>query len=473
MKITPVILCGGVGSRLWPISRRSYPKQFLQLFDDLSLFQKTILRFKGKKIFHPPIIVCNDEHRFIVAQQLSEIKIVAKAIIVEPCSKNTAGAIALASQYIVKNNISSQMVIMPSDHLVDDENEFFDKLIHVQKYLAKDFIVTFGIKPQTPETGFGYIEKSKALDKENGIFAVNKFIEKPSYKVAQKLLLNKNFFWNSGIFAIDANFYNKVLKKFNPLIYKHSLEAVEKLAYDLDFVRVGYDEFNKCPDISVDYALLEKVPNIAIVPLKIKWSDVGSWKALGQILTQDNNKNNIKGEVALNATKNCIIYSDHQFVATHQVEDLIIVATKDAVLVTSKKAVQNIKNLYELIKENHSQYCAISPKTYRPWGSFEIINQGTNYKVKKIIIKPNCAISLQKHRHRAEHWIVVKGVAAVSREKEKFMLTENQSTFIAQGVKHRLENNQKIDLEIIEVQSGDYLEEDDIVRFNDKYGRKS
>lgn len=470
MKITPVILSGGSGTRLWPISRKSNPKQFSNFFGEKSLFQKTILRFKNNQNFENPIIVCNEEHRFIVASQLQEIEVIPQKIILEPFARNTASAIAVAS-YAVTNSSSKIILILPSDHLILDENNFLEQIILAKKFAQENYLITFGITPKYEETGYGYIEKSEPIDGAKTIFKVAKFIEKPNKQKAQELIAQNNFYWNSGIFLFDSQNYLQNLEKFDKNIFIHAKNAFDLAKQDLDFTRLDASEFTKCPNISIDYAVMEKAQNIAIMPLEIDWKDVGSWNAIDDLSKQDDNQNSFNGEVVALKTKNCYIHSSQQLVATIGIENLIIVTTKDAILIANKNNSQDVKELFEKLKKFNSKYCDENPITLRPWGSFEIIDFGKNFKVKKIIVKPFCSLSLQKHQKRSEHWVVVKGRANVIYEDREFILNENESTYISLGKKHRLENKDKESLEIIEIQTGNYLGEDDIVRFNDKYGR--
>ncbi len=470
MKITPVILSGGSGTRLWPISRQSNPKQFSNFFGEKSLFQKTILRFKNNENFENPIIVCNDEHRFIVASQLQEIAVIPQKIILEPFARNTASAIAVASHTVAKS--SSEIILaLPSDHLILDEKNFLEQIILAKKFAQENYLITFGISPKYAETGYGYIEKFDAIDEDKTIFKVAKFIEKPNKQRAKELIAQNNYYWNSGIFLFEAENYLQNLEKFEKNTFTHAKNAFNLAKQDLDFTRLDADEFAKCSNISIDYAVMEKAQNIAIMPLNIDWKDVGSWNAIDDLGEKDDNQNSFNGEVIALKTKNCYIHSSQQLVATIGIENLIIVTAKDAILIANKNNSQDVKELFENLKKNNSKYCDENTITLRPWGSFEIIDLGKNFKVKKIIVKPFCSLSLQKHQQRSEHWVVVKGRANVTYEDREFILNENESTFIPLGKKHRLENKNHDLLEIIEIQTGDYLGEDDITRFNDKYGR--
>lgn len=470
--ITPVILSGGSGTRLWPISRQSNPKQFSNFFGEKSLFQKTILRFKNNENFANPIIICNNDHRFIVTSQLQEIDVIPQKIILEPFARNTASGIATASHLLAKS--SSQIILaLPSDHLILDEKNFIEQIILAKKMAQQNYLITFGITPSYAETGYGYIEKSEALNAEKTIFKVAKFIEKPDKSKAEELISQNNFYWNSGIFLFESKNYLQNLEKFEKNIFIHSKNAVDLAKQDLDFTRLDANEFAKCSNISIDYAVMEKAQNIAVMPLNIGWKDVGSWNAIDNLSSQDDMKNSFHGEVVALKTKNCYIHSSQQLVATIGIENLIIVTTKDAILIANKNNSQDVKELFEKLKKINSKYCDENPITLRPWGSFAIIDFGKNFKVKKIIVKPFCSLSLQKHQHRSEHWVVVKGTAHVICEDREFILNENESTFIPLGKKHRLENKNNDFLEIIEIQTGNYLGEDDIFRFNDNYGRNN
>lgn len=472
MKITPIILAGGFGTRLWPVSRQSKPKQFSSFFGDKSLFQETILRFNDPQKFSKPIIICNNEHRFMVASQLDEIQTYARAIILEPSSRNTAGAIATVAHFISQNNPDEIMLICPADHLIKDTQNFTNAVYKVAKLALEKLLITFGIKPQYPETGYGYILKSSAINDSNA-FMVDKFIEKPSAQVAEKLLENSNCYWNSGIFLFCARTYLESLKILNNEIFEIAKNCLAKAQKDLDFIRLEAKEYEKCPNISIDYAIMEKAQNIALAPLDIDWSDVGSWQSLYRLSAKNSDQNYIEGKIITLKTSDCYIRSEGPLVACLGVNNLIIIATKDVFLVANIKDSQSIKELFETVKNSFSQYCLDHQTCIRPWGSFETIDIGMNFKVKKILVNPHSALSLQKHRHRAEHWVVVRGTASITREDKYFELKENESTFIPLGHKHRLENKTSDVLEIIEIQSGKYLEEDDIQRFNDNYGRKN
>jgi mannose-1-phosphate guanylyltransferase/mannose-6-phosphate isomerase len=471
MKITPIILSGGSGTRLWPLSRKSSPKQFLKLFDEFSLFQKTILRVTDDRYFNAPIVVCNNEHRFMVAEELKQINISAESIILEPIAKNTAAAISAAA-FEVAEKFSNQdlMLVMPCDHLIKKEKEFIEAVKSSVKSALDDNMVTFGILPKNVETGFGYIKKGAQI-KDLEIFRVDKFVEKPSEEKAKEMIEDGNFFFNSGIFLFKASVFLANLSKLQNDVFVNVKNAYKNSLKDLDFIRLAAADFEKCSDISIDYAVMEKSKNISLKIVDIDWSDVGSWKTLSEISEKDSSRNNIIGDVVSIKTSDCYIHSKYKLTTTIGVENLIIISLKDVVLVASKDNAQDVKKLFEELKKYSREECDSHLTSFRPWGSFETIDFGDRFKVKRITVKPKSSLSLQLHHHRAEHWVVVKGSAIVSCDDKKFILSEDQSTYIPLGKKHRLENEGETDLEIIEIQTGNILSEDDIVRFSDIYGR--
>ena len=472
MKIIPVILAGGFGTRLWPISRQSLPKQFSNFFGEKTLFQNTILRFVDSEKFESPIVIGNQEHRFIIAQQLKEIGTNPLAIILEPTSKNTAGSIVAVSQYINKNFGNDKIVLIcPADHHIIDSPKFCSMICNINTDFLQKYILTFGIVPSHPETGYGYILKSKNIAVDNNIFKVEKFIEKPITSHAEHFIKDPNYYWNSGIYLFNINNFLKTSLLITPDIFSFCESAVLDSIKDLDFIRLDENYYNKCPNISVDFAIMEKTNNMAIMPLNIEWSDVGSWNAIQKLSPKDSQNNFCSGKIFNFKTSNCYIRSDFSVLATLGVDNLIIIATKDAILIANINNSHEMKDFFTKLKNQFPNICQNYFKSLRPWGSFEVIDLGEKFKVKKILVNPFSSLSLQKHHHRAEHWAVVRGVADITCDNKTFSLQENQSTFIPQGTIHRLENKTPDILEIIEIQSGEYLGEDDIERISDNYGR--
>lgn len=474
-KIIPVILSGGSGTRLWPLSRSLNPKQFLSFFGKNSLFTDTVLRVKDENHFENPVIICNNEHRFIAAESLQNIGLKAHSIILEPEGRNTAPAIAIAA-FDTINNFSKDndlMLVMPSDHIIKDEKAFIKTVKAAAEIANQGYLVTFGIVPDAPETGYGYIKQGKEI-KDSGIFLVEKFVEKPNLGLAQTFLKEGGYSWNGGIFMFRASVYLAELKKLQEEIYDAAETSYKKAKKDLDFLRLDEKSFIKSPNISIDYAVMEKLASknkIAVAPLSVGWDDVGNWDAISKHSKKDENSNSLFGDVQALDTKNTYINSQSGMVAAIGLDNLIIVNLKDVVLVANKNNAQDVKKIYEILKEKKREECLSHTNVLRPWGSFETIDEKDGFKVKRITVKPKSSLSLQMHHKRAEHWIVVKGVASVSCEDKEFQLKEGESTFIPLGKKHRLENKTSELLEIIEVQTGGYLGEDDIVRFSDIYGR--
>ncbi len=472
MKITPVILSGGSGTRLWPVSRELNPKQFLDFFGEYSLFQQAVLRVKNSEEFANPIIICNNEHRFTAAEELQKLHVEASSIILEPIGRNTAPAIAIAAlDIITKTPKNDLMLVMPSDHIINDQNEFMAAVKKAAAAAQDEYLVTFGIVPNKPETGYGYIKKDAALKKLSDVFGVEKFVEKPNAETAAKFVKSGDYLWNSGIFVFRASCFLEALQKHNIEIFINCVNSYKRATRDLDFLRLQNADFEKCANISIDYAVMEKAEKVAVVPLDAGWSDVGSWQAVADLETKDENQNSLIGEVLTLDTKNCYINSRHKLIATIGVENLIIISLKDVVLIVDKNKSQDVKKMFELLKKNKREECHSHTKVLRPWGSFETIDISDRFKVKRITVKPKASLSLQMHNHRSEHWIVVKGTANVTCGTKEFVMTEDQSTYIPVGKKHRLENKGQIPLELIEVQTGGYLGEDDIIRFSDIYGR--
>ncbi|WP_136680208.1 mannose-1-phosphate guanylyltransferase/mannose-6-phosphate isomerase [Neptunomonas sp. XY-337] len=463
----PVVLCGGSGTRLWPMSRAQYPKQFLSLNSDKTMLQETIDRLEGMQ---EGLVICNEEHRFLVAEQLRHTAIQAD-ILLEPVGRNTAPAIALAAlQLEAAGRASELMLVLPADHVFQNTHEL-NRVVQLAAPVANDGqLVTFGIVPHYPETGFGYIKRGGELDADS-VYQVAQFVEKPELATAQAYVDSGEYYWNSGMFLFRVDRYLEELAKHSPQILASCREAMQATQADLDFIRVDTASFQSCPDDSIDYAVMEKTDAAAVIPLDAGWSDVGSWSALWDLKEKDANGNVLTGDVLTESTNNTLVVSQERLVTTLGIEDLIIVDTKDAVLVAHKDRIQDVKKLVAQIKtagrNEHQQHREV----YRPWGCYDTIDLGERYQVKRITVNPGGRLSLQMHHHRAEHWIVVSGTAKVTNGEREFLLQENESTYIPAGEKHRLENPGKIPLEMIEVQSGTYLGEDDIVRFDDKYGR--
>lgn len=471
--IVPVILSGGMGIRLWPLSRENYPKQFLNLADKQhSLIQQTVLRVSDRNIFAAPVIICNQEHRFLIAEKLREIGVDDAAIILEPCARNTAPAVALAAHYIKRHYQNVQMLVLPSDHVIRDASAFLTGIEKAQKAASQGYLVTFGITPTAPETGYGYIQAGDALfEKES--YRINRFVEKPDAQTAAGYLASGQYTWNSGMFLFDNNLFFEELTLYRPEITSAMEKVAASFDQSFDFARVDTALFAAVPNESIDYAVMEHTKKAAVVPLECGWTDVGSWDALWAIKEKDANGNAVLGEADLLDVQDCyVVCNDGVRVAALGVKDLIVISTKDSILIADKTRAQDVKKLVEGIKKKTPQLVEQYRQVYRPWGYYDSIDNGGRHQVKRIFVKPGAKLSLQMHYHRAEHWIVVSGTAIVTRDDKTEIVTENQSVYIPFGTKHRLENAGKIPLELIEVQSGSYFGEDDIVRFEDSYGRK-
>ena len=465
--IVPVILSGGSGTRLWPLSRKLYPKQFLALINETSLFQDTITRLPEG--VSDPIIICNEEHRFIVAEQLRQIKSKSKGIILEPIGKNTAPAIAIAAMSILNEKEDSILLVLSADHLIKDMQKFQDSLQIANRIADEGKMVTLGIQPHKPEIGYGYIEVDNS--KKNKYYNIISFREKPNLVDAKKYLDSGSHYWNSGIFIFKASSYLEELEKYEPEIFNICKQSFKKATKDLDFIRLDNEEFQKCENKSIDYAVMEKTKNGMVVPFNGTWSDIGSWDALWDSKTKDINNNVSEGDVITTKVKNSYIHSTNRLVTVNDVSDLVIIDTQDALLVSSKKNSQEIKNIVQKLNDDDRNESKSHRKVYRPWGYFDSIDLGKNFQVKRILVNPGAKLSLQKHKKRAEHWVIVKGIALITCGDKVFKLKENESTYIPKGETHRLENHEKIPLEIIEIQTGNYLGEDDIIRLDDDYKR--
>lgn len=466
--LQPIIIAGGTGSRLWPLSRELFPKQFQKLHGNQTMLQATIERLQGLDCL-TPIVICNENHRFIVAEQLRQIGQLNHNIILEPVGKNTAPAIALAAFYATKQGENPNLLVLPADHVILDVPAFQDSIEQALSHIENNKLVTFGIVPHSPETGYGYIQCGEQLAQTG--FIVNQFVEKPDQQTAQSYLDSGNYLWNSGMFAFKAENYLKELKMHRPDIYNVCQQATEQLDSDLDFIRINNKIFDTCPEESIDYAVMEKTADAVVLPMDAGWNDVGAWSSLWDVSDKDQDGNSKNGDVLCIDSYNNYILAETGLVATVGVEDCIIVQTKDAVLVTNKDKAQDVKALVKQLQKQNRSETLLHREVYRPWGKYDSIDNGKRYQVKRITVKPNEKLSVQMHHHRAEHWIVVSGTAKVSVDGKEVLLTENQSVYIPLGAIHFLENPGKIPLELIEVQVGSYLGEDDIVRFEDRYGR--
>lgn len=466
-----VILSGGVGSRLWPLSRGMYPKQLLCLADkELSMLQQTALRIDGVTDGSAVMVVCNEEHRFMVGEQLQGIAKQDAKIVLEPVGRNTAPAIALAAFMAAEIDPNEVLLVMPADHVIGDVDGFHLAVESAVKLALNGSMVTFGVVPQSPEIGYGYIKAGDAV--EYGGFNVAEFKEKPTLDVAKQYVESGDYYWNGGIFVFTAQTYLDELKKFEPQIYSAVEKSIAGAVPDLDFIRIDADAFSSSPAISIDYAVMERTEKAKVVPLDVGWNDVGSWSALWDVSDKDENGNAITGDVLISNTKNSHIYSESKLVSVVGVEDLVIVETDDAVLVTHRDESQNVKEIVKQLETLERSQINHHRKVYRPWGWYDSIDSGDRFQVKRIQVKPGAKLSVQMHYHRAEHWVVVRGTAEVLNGDKTTLLRENESTYIPIGVTHALRNPSETQvLEIIEVQSGSYLGEDDIVRFEDNYGR--
>jgi mannose-1-phosphate guanylyltransferase len=462
----PVIMAGGSGSRLWPMSRSQYPKQLLKLTSDISLLQETAQRITPLTK-QAPLVICNEDHRFIVAEQLKEQNQLGK-IILEPVGRNTAPAIALAAIHIAEQDPDALMLVLAADHVIKNQEAFISSVNKAVAQAQNNTLVTFGIVPDQAETGYGYIKRGEQYGE---CFAVEKFVEKPDKETAQAYLDSGDYYWNSGMFVFKASTYLKELEKYQPEILSTCQKAMQHTTPDSDFIRVDKAIFELCPDDSIDYAVMEKTEHALVVPMDAKWSDVGSWSALWEISEKDSNNNAIRGDVLTHNATNNYINSEQRLVTAVGVNNLVIVETKDAILVADKSQGQHVKKIVEQLKAANRTEHKIHREAYRPWGKYDSIDNGERYQVKRITVKPGEKLSIQMHHHRAEHWIVVSGTAKVTNGDNTFLVTENESTHIPIGVVHSLENPGKLPLEMIEVQSGSYLGEDDIVRLEDRYGR--
>lgn len=468
LPIVPVVLCGGSGTRLWPLSRQHYPKQFLQLVDDRSLLQNTVLRLAED--YADPIVVTGESHRFLTAEQLREVDVTPASLIIEPEPKNTAPAIAAAA--IEAERLFGKealLLVLPADHVIETAAQLQQAVTVAAGLAADDYLVTFGIEPTQAATGYGYIQRGEPI--RDHVFSIQQFVEKPDAERAQAYVDAGGYSWNSGMFLFKASVYLAALQSFEPDMANAVQQAVTAGQRDLDFFRLDATAFSNCKDDSIDYAVMERTERAAVLPVDFGWSDVGSWASVAEVRDKDDNGNTLIGDVAASDARNNLVLSDSRLVTLLGVQDMVVIDTADALLVADKAAAENIKQIVGELKQQQRSEVTSHRKVYRPWGSYESIDMGPRFQVKHIVVKPGSKLSLQMHHHRAEHWIIVKGTARVTRGEDSFILSEDQSTYIELGQLHRLENPGRVDLELIEVQTGSYLGEDDIERFEDDYGR--
>ncbi|HFE4535665.1 TPA: mannose-1-phosphate guanylyltransferase/mannose-6-phosphate isomerase [Escherichia coli] len=469
--LLPVIMAGGTGSRLWPMSRELYPKQFLRLYGQRSMLQETVLRLDDVDA-REPVVICNQEHRFLVAEQLRQINKLSHNIILEPVGRNTAPAIALAALSAIENGDDPILLVLAADHIINNKLAFHQAIKSAFKFALQGRLVTFGIVPTGPETGYGYIHRGQeeTLD-EQIAYQVSRFVEKPNKETAESYIASGEYYWNSGMFMFRAKKYLEELEKFRPDILDACKAAIQGCKESDEFIKVDRDLFIACPDESVDYAVMEKTTDAVVVGLDADWSDVGSWSALWEVSPKDDKGNVLTGDTFLHNANNCYINTDEKLIAAIGVDDLVIINTKDAVLVVNKDQVQDVKKVVEYLKANHRSEYKRHREIYRPWSRCDVVVQTERFNVNRITVKPGAAFSMQMHHHRTEHWVILSGTGEVTIKDQKFLLTENQSTFIPIGAQYRLENPGKIPLELLEIQSGSYLGDDDIIRIKDQYGR--
>ena len=477
--IVPVILSGGAGTRLWPLSRELYPKQLLPLLGQRTLIQQTVLRASQIQDAAAPIVVCNEEHRFLVAEQLRQLGLDGAGIILEPAGRNTAPALTLAALYSVKDGEDAVALVMPADHIIRDREAFHRAVREGAAWAEDGCWVTFGVPPTRAETGYGYlrtgVEFGARRDEGCDVYGLEAFVEKPDAETAEAYLRSDRYLWNSGIFMMRMSHWLAAIKAARPEIMACCQRAFTEGSQDGDFYRLAAEQFGQCPSESIDYAVMEGLPGttekVVTIPFQAGWSDVGAWSTLWEVVDKDEQGNALRGDVLTHDTADSLLMAHHRVVAGVGLRDILVIETADAVLVVHKDHAQDVKAIVERLKHERRTECLTHRRVYRPWGAYEGLDQGDRFQVKRILVKPGGALSLQMHHHRAEHWIVVRGTARVTRAEEVFLLSENQSAYIPVGTVHRLENPGRVPLEIIEVQSGSYLGEDDIVRFEDAYGR--
>ncbi|MCR8923746.1 mannose-1-phosphate guanylyltransferase/mannose-6-phosphate isomerase [Dasania sp. GY-MA-18] len=466
--LIPVVMAGGSGTRLWPLSRALHPKQFLNLYGEHSMLQATIKRLSAIETT-APVTICNEEHRFIVAEQLRAINELGP-IILEPEGRNTAPAIALAAEVSQQQHVDSDplLLVLAADHIIENESAFISAIQKAIPLAEQGKMVTFGIVPNSAHTGYGYIKRG--VETEN-CFSVDSFVEKPDQATAEQYVDSGNYYWNSGMFLFKASRYLQELNQHRPDIAQACTASLKNTAKDLDFIRIDSQAFLACPEDSIDYAVMEKTTEAVVLPLDAGWNDIGAWSALWEVGEKDSNDNVVKGDAILEESHNCLIQGGERLVTTIGLDNIVIVDTKDALLVAAKDKVQDVKNIVSKLKAQKRSEATIHRQVYRPWGMYDSVDAGHRHQVKRITVNPGAKLSVQMHHHRAEHWVVVSGTAKVTKGDKTFLVAENESTYIAIGEVHALENPGKVPLELIEVQSGSYLGEDDIVRLEDNYGR--
>src|SRR5579863_768514 len=470
-KIVPVILSGGSGTRLWPLSRASFPKQFLPLLSERTLLQETLLRNKEDVAFGDPIVVCNEEHRFVIEEQTKGIGIDPRQILLEPAPHNTAPALALAALWLTQCEPSAIMFVQPSDHAIGSVDALHRAVFAGLPMAAKDRTIMFGVRPARAESGYGYIATGDQLDDNGDVLAVDHFIEKPDREAARRLVESGRFYWNSGMFLVSARHYLNELERLHPTMFDACQRAMSNGRSDSGLFRPDGNAFNESPSLSIDRAVIEHTDRIAVVLVDMAWSDVGSWQTLREVMHPDENGNVVQGIAVVESTRNSYVHAEGRLVAAIGLENVVVVSTDDAVLVARADLASDVSAMVQRLRELNREEAFQHAMSRRPWGAFKTVDRGERFQVKRITVKPGGRLSLQKHFHRAEHWVVVQGTALVRRGDETFLATENQSIYIPIGAEHRLENPGKVPLNLIEVQSGSYLGEDDIVRIADSYGR--